>query len=195
MSIQAERGWIDFDANQHLKKVKPVRDFLLGKIGRNSNPFHPYLVHAPIVLLPISFIMDFCAYVPLIHWFTGLTPSSFHVGAYYLLVLGSLFTTASVLTGLAEFSMIPLHSPNWKPALVHACINGCGFLVALTNCFSRKSVAFHAPSKTLLLMNLMTLFALGYSIHLGEKLVYKYSTGVQRAEKKKKADTLGKATQ
>eukprot|EP01112_Ceratiomyxa_fruticulosa_P023069 TRINITY_DN867_c0_g1_i1.p1 TRINITY_DN867_c0_g1~~TRINITY_DN867_c0_g1_i1.p1 ORF type:complete len:202 (-),score=28.49 TRINITY_DN867_c0_g1_i1:174-779(-) len=200
MSVHAERGWIDLDASPSLKKIKPFRDLLLGKIGKNSNPFHPYIVHAPIVLLPLSFCLDFFAYLPFVHWFTGLSSSSFHIGAYFLCLLGSLFATAGVLTGLAEFSTIPLHSPNWKPTAIHACINLCGFLVALANCLGRRSLPYHTPSKTMLLMNFMTLFAMFYSAHVGEKLVYKYSTGVKRVEKqgkalKKKAkDEYGKAT-
>jgi len=200
MSVQTDRGWIDFDRSPSLRKVKPFRDFLLGKIGRNSNPFHPYMVHAPIVLLPLSFLLDFLAYVPFLHWFTGLTSNSFHLGAYYLLLLGTLFATAGVLTGLAEFSTIPLHSPNWKPTAVHACINLCGFLVAVANFFGRRSSLYHAPTKTMLLTNFITLFAMCYSAHLGEKLVFKYSTGVKRigekgkATKKKAKEEYGKAS-
>jgi len=198
----SDSGWLNFNAPT-LRPIRPLRDALLGRFGENAHPLHPAVVHFVVGLLPLSFLMDFVAYVPLLHWFTGITGTSIHSIAYYLLAVGLFATGFSLLTGFAEFSTIPLSSPAFKPALTHASFNAGVFLVGLTNWASRRAIRGHSPSKTLLLLNFMTLFAMAYSVYLGGQLVYKYGTGAQRMgeglKMKKKEElreeSLGKANQ
>ena len=53
--------------------------------------WHPMLVHFPLVLLPLSVAAD------LVGW--RRRREEFHVGAYYLLVLGALGAVVAVLSG------------------------------------------------------------------------------------------------
>jgi len=197
----SESGWLNFDA-PILQPFKPVRDILLGRLGTNAHPLHPAIVHFAVGILPLSFLMDFVVYIPLLHWFTGISVTSIQSVAFYLLAIGLLTSSFALLTGFAEFSTIPLSSPAFQPALLHAALNVGAFLVGLTNWVSRRGIRFHTPSKTLLLLNFFTLFTMAYSVYQGGQLVYKFAAGVQRMGeglKMKKKDemreSLGKANQ
>ena len=56
--------------------------------------WHPFLVHFPLVLLPLSVALDLCAWL-------ARRPSG-HLLAYGLLVLGTISALAAMLTGTAS---------------------------------------------------------------------------------------------
>lgn len=53
---------------QNFSRTNPTisywKSLLQGKIGRNSNPLHPAIVHAPVVLLPLALLFDWLVFVP-----------------------------------------------------------------------------------------------------------------------------------
>jgi len=198
----SNNGWLNMEATPLLRGLKPIRNFLCGRVQNNPHPLHPAVVHFAVALLPLSFMLDILAYVPFVHWITGITTTTIHSVAFYLLLIGVLSSTIAALTGFAEFTLIPLSSPAFKPALLHASLNSGALVVGLMNWISRRSLRYHSPSKTLMLLNIITLFGLFYSAYVGGSLVYKHAIGVQRMGdglKMKKKEELkefgGKASQ
>jgi len=83
----------------------------LGKIGSNSHPLHPALIHLPLSALTLSFSLDaFNLWGPrpnklfdtIFGNLTYLTPATLHEYSYYLSGLGLILAVPAVTTGLAE---------------------------------------------------------------------------------------------
>lgn len=167
--------------------------FLQGKIGRNSNPLHPAFVHAPVVLLPLSFLCDWLTLVPGLSWILGIHHSQFHVFSYYLNLIALLAAIPATLTGLAEFLEVEAKQPSWNKVFIHMMMNIFALLVSALNWSNRSSYDNFSPSWLLMFLNLTTLAGVFMSGHLGGNLVFEHTMGVQRqgdskAKKDKKVD-------
>jgi len=182
---------------QNLARTNPTLSYwtrlLQGKVGRNSVPLHPAIVHAPVILLPLALIFDWLVFAPGLTWLLGVHHSQLHVFAFYLNILALLGSIPAGVTGLAEFVEVPLEQPQWNKVFAHMSLNTFALFVSLINWWSRHSADNFEPSWGLMILNMITLGGVFLSAHIGGMLVYQHGMGVQRQgdglkQKKKEAE-------
>lgn len=120
---------------QNFSRTNPTlsywKSLLQGKIGRNSNPLHPAIVHAPVVLLPLALLFDWLVFVPgltctysarvlrcllCIVGTLGVHHSQFHVFSYYLNLLACITAIPAAGILLCNFgcrSSVDHYCSNW----------------------------------------------------------------------------------
>lgn len=149
-----------------------LRNFLQGKFFQY--PLHTMLVHFPIGLFGLSFLLDLIAWV--------LPPGNALVrGAFYTLATGIGMALLAAIPGLADWTTIRTDHPGKKTATLHMLLNLSSVgLYILNFFFRRESLTATTPPVFPFVLSLIGLGILSFSGYLGGRLVYEHGMGVGR---------------
>lgn len=140
-----------------------------------GHPLHVMLIHFPIGLLPMDWVLSLLAY---------LYPNgSFETAAFYCLIGGVLTGYVAMLSGLLDFIAIPKENKvAIGAALLHGFMNG--FVVLVFSIFAYKAwqadPAVKTSTLTPLLVKGLLLLCLFIGNFLGGKLIYKHHVGLAK---------------
>lgn len=149
-----------------------IKETLQGKPFRH--PLHPALVHFPIGLFVLSFLLDLGSY--LVSEGPGLV-----LGSFYAIALGIIMALLAAVPGLIDYSDIRSDHPGKKTATYHMILNLVVVAVFALNLGLRYSDLSAPQTPALpLLLSLIGLGLLGVSGYLGGKLVFDEGIGVGR---------------
>lgn len=141
-----------------------IKDVLQGKPLRH--PLHPFLVHFPIGLFVLSFLLDLASLI--FRDYQGLVAASF-----YSIVVGVVMALVAAIPGFVDYIDIRNDHPAKKIAIYHMMLNLT--VVALyglnLGLRARNLDSSHTPLLPLLL-SLGALVLLSISGYLGGKMVY-----------------------
>ena len=166
-----------------------LKDFLEGKPLRH--PIHPILVHFPIGLFVLSFILDL----------TGLAcpevPSVLR-SSLYAMLLGIITALLAAVPGFVDYSDIRRDHPGKTTATRHMILNLMVVAIYGINLWVRSS-ALSDPKISLapLLLSIIGIGLLSVSGYLGGRLVYDEGIAVGRHKRKTPTpqDTLNFSTE
>jgi uncharacterized membrane protein/nitrite reductase/ring-hydroxylating ferredoxin subunit len=139
------------------------------------SPLHPALVHLPIALFPLSFILD------LVSWLSPRPELQLVRCAFIAIAVGIATAVVAAIIGLVDYTSIRDDHPAKKTATLHMVLN----LVAV-GLFSAGlglrygSLNLESTGALPLLISVAALGLLGYSGYLGGTLVYDDGIGVGR---------------
>jgi len=156
----------------HLSKLDMLKDFLEGKPLRH--PLHPMLVHFPIGLFLVSFLLDLTSLafpsVP------NLVRSSF-----YAMLLGIITALIAAVPGFIDYTDIRSDHPGKRTATAHLALNLIVVALYGINLGVRSSILndFKTPLAPLIL-SLVGIGLLSASGYLGGRLVYDQGIAVGR---------------
>src|SRR2546421_6127286 len=148
------------------------KDLLEGKPLRH--PVHPMLVHFPIGLFLLSFILDLtslvCPEVP-----------TLVRGSYYAIALGIITALLAVVPGFVDYTDIRRDHPGKRVATAHMSLNLIVVAIYAINLWIRASV-LNDPKISLLplLLSIIGIGLLSASGYLGGRLVYDEGIAVGR---------------
>lgn len=148
------------------------KDFLEGK--PLQHPIHPMLVHFPIGLLLLSFILDLasltCSEVP------KLVASSF-----YAMLLGTITALMAAIPGFVDFSDIRRDHPGKRTATAHMILNLIAVALYGINLWIRAPALSDAKISALpFILSIVGIGLLSASGYLGGRLVYDQGIAVGR---------------
>ncbi len=156
----------------HRSKIEKLKDFLEGKPLRH--PIHPMLVHFPIGLLLLSFLIDLASLafpsVP------NLVRDSF-----YAMLLGLIMALVAAVPGLVDYTDIRSDHPGKPTATAHMILNFMVVVVYGINLGVRSSSLLDPRiSMGPLILSLIGVGLLSASGYLGGRLVYNQGIAVGR---------------
>ena|SRR5687768_966368 len=150
-----------------------LKAILQGKPLRH--PLHPFLVHFPIGLFVLSFLLDIVRSIwPRIE---GLSE-----GAFYSMAAGVVTALISAVPGFEDYTDIRRDHPARKIAVAHMVLNLIVVALYAANIAVRKSQP--SGSYTPILLSAAAILLLSVSGHLGGKLVFDYGISVGRHRRK-----------
>ena len=137
--------------------------------------WHPFLVHFPLVLLPVSVGLDLSAWL-------GRRPSR-HGLAYVILVLGTLSALAALLTGTAAANA-HLTGPVGSHIVRHENLATIVSLLFLVVTIGRLPLQLRGRLEDWAIRMWIAVAAVGCGLlwltgYYGGRLVYRYGVGVQ----------------
>ena len=149
-----------------------LKDFLEGK--PLQHPIHPILVHFPIGLLLLSFILDLasivCSELP------KLVASSF-----YAMLLGTITALMAAVPGFVDYSDIRRDHPGKRIATAHMILNLIAVLLYGINLWIRAPVLSDATIGWLpFILSIVGIGLLSASGYLGGRLIYDEGIAVGR---------------
>src|SRR6266852_5905102 len=155
----------------HRSKIEKLKDFLEGKPLRH--PIHPMLVHFPIGLLLLSFLIDLASLafpsVP------NLVRDSF-----YAMLLGLIMALVAAVPGLVDYTDIRSDHPGKRTAITHMILN---FMLVVTyglNLGVRSSSLLDRKiSMGPLILSFIGVGLLSASGYLGGRLVFAQGISVR----------------
>ena len=150
-----------------------LKDTLEGKPFRS--PLHPALVHLPIALLPLSFVLD------VISRFVATADVRLVQAAFICLLTGIGTALLAAVFGIIDYTEIRDDHPAKKTATTHLILN----LVAVGLFAASAGLRFSTLDQPRvaglpLIVSLVGVALLGYSGYLGGVLVYDDGIGVGR---------------
>jgi uncharacterized membrane protein/nitrite reductase/ring-hydroxylating ferredoxin subunit len=148
-----------------------IRDFLQGKPFRH--PLHPLLVHAPIGLFSLSFVLDIVSHL--------FPMEGFYEGSFYCLIAGLATGVLAAIPGLADYTDIRRDHPAKQKARWHMGLNFAMIAVFGVDAWIRHRDLF--PLKTPALpfaLSLLGIFLLSVSGYIGGTMVYEDGIAVGR---------------
>jgi len=156
----------------HRSKIEKLKDFLEGKPLRH--PIHPMLVHFPIGLLLLSFLIDLASLafpsVP------NLVRDSF-----YAMLLGLIMALVAAVPGLVDYTDIRSDHPGKRTAIAHMILNFMLVVVYGINLGVRSSSLLDPKiSMGPLILSFIGVGLLSASGYLGGRLVYDQGIAVGR---------------
>ena len=149
-----------------------LKDLLEGKPLRH--PIHPMLVHFPIGLFVLSFILDLtslvCPEVP-----------TLVRGSYYAIALGIITALLAAVPGFVDYTDIRRDHPGKRAATAHMTLNLIVVAIYTINLWIRAP-ALNEPkiSLTPLVLSIIGVGILSVSGYLGGRLVYDEGIAVGR---------------
>lgn len=132
---------------------------------------HPVLVHAPIVLLPLSVVGDFVGRVT-----HNSSLVSFGQKAGCIAAVGAV---GSAVTGLIAGEEVNVEGASMDMLMTHRNLNLVATIVATSMAMWR--VSHRRPGAVYLATGMIGIGVLAYTSYLGGKLVYEMGAGVQPA--------------
>src|SRR5438552_14071697 len=160
----------------HRSKIEKLKDFLEGKPLRH--PIHPMLVHFPIGLLLLSFLIDLASLafpsVP------NLVRDSF-----YAMLLGLIMALVAAVPGLVDYTDIRSDHPGKRTAIAHMILNFMLVVVYGINLGVRSSSLLD-PKISIgpLILSFIGVGLLSASGYLGGRLVYDQGIAVGRHKRR-----------
>jgi uncharacterized membrane protein/nitrite reductase/ring-hydroxylating ferredoxin subunit len=152
------------------------KDILQGKPLRHA--LHPFLVHFPIALFVMSFLLDLASQI-----FKPIP--ALVAGAYYSMLTGLLFALIAAVPGAIDYSDIRRDHKAKRVATFHMILNLLAVAIYGLNIGLRTGGS--TPGATPLLPLFLSLACLGIlsvSGYLGGSLVYDHGIGVGRHRRK-----------
>jgi nitrite reductase/ring-hydroxylating ferredoxin subunit/uncharacterized membrane protein len=142
-----------------------------------GQPLHPLLVHLPIGLLVLSYIMDLIN-LPV----TGQNPSvPLATCSFYMLGLGLIGMVVAAVPGLADYTSIRADSPAKRQAWIHLWINAMAFLTFGGSFLSRWLAANRiGPPVVPVGLSTFGIGFLGFAGYIGGQMIYRDGIGVGR---------------
>lgn len=149
------------------------KDVIEGKPLRS--PLHPALVHLPIALFPLSFILDLAS------WVSPRPELGLVRGAFIAIAVGIASAVVAAIAGMVDYTTLRDDHPAKKTATLHMLLNlvAVGLFAAGLG-LRYGSLALDRTAALPLLISAVALGLLGYSGYLGGDLVYNDGIGVGR---------------
>jgi nitrite reductase/ring-hydroxylating ferredoxin subunit/uncharacterized membrane protein len=149
-----------------------LKEFLQGKPFRH--PVHTYLVHFPIGLFVLSFLLDLGSLI--FPSLPGLVP-----GAFYTMLVGVICALIAAIPGFVDYNDIRRDHPARKIATVHMTLNLIAVALYAVNLGLRSgSLSESSVPLAPFVLTLAGLSLLGISGYLGGYMVYDDGVGVGR---------------
>lgn len=149
------------------------KEIIEGK--RLRAPVHTALVHLPIALFPLSFILDLASWLP--------PRPELHLvrGAFIAIATGIATAVVAAIAGVIDYTTIRDDHPAKKTATLHMVLNlvAVGLFAAGLG-LRYGSLELDRTGFLPLLLSFVALGVLGYSGYLGGSLVYNDGVGVGR---------------
>jgi len=148
-----------------------IKQFLQGRPLRH--PLHPLLVHAPIALFSLSFVLDIVSHL--------YPMEGFYEGSFYCLVAGVITALVAAIPGLADYSDIRRDHPAKRKAQWHMGLN-----FAMVGVFAIDASIRHQdlyPLKTPplpLALSIIGIALLSISGYIGGAMIYDDGIAVGR---------------
>jgi len=159
----------------HRSKID-MKDFLEGK--PLQHPLHPMLVHFPIGLFLLSFLLDFGSL--LFPSVPDLVRDSF-----YAMLLGTITALLAAVPGFVDYTDIRSDHPGKRTATAHLLLNLMVVVIYGINLGVRSpSLADSKISSGPLILSLIGVGLLSASGYLGGKLVYDQGIAVGRHKRR-----------
>ena len=140
-----------------------------------GHPMHVMLIHFPIALLPMEWVLSLLAYLYPNHSFT--------MAAFYCLIGGVLSGYIAMLTGLLDLIRIPKENKlAIGTGLLHGFINGLVVLIYTVFAFKAWQGYPQVATSTLamLVVKAVLVGCLLIGNFLGGKLIYKHHIGLSK---------------
>lgn len=156
-----------------------LKDFLEGKPLRH--PIHPLLIHFPIGLFLLSFLLDLATFV---------FPSVPNLvrGSFYTMLLGVIAALVAAVPGFVDYTDIRADHPAKRIATIHLILNLVVVGVYGINLGVRSSTLDELKTPiTPLVLSLIGIALLSASGYLGGRLVY--AEGIAVGRHKRRAPT------
>lgn len=153
-----------------------MNDSLQGKPFRH--PLHPILVHFPIALFVLSFLLDAASFI----WpeFNGLV-----AGAFYCMALGVLTALLAAIPGFVDYTDIRDDHPGKKYATSHMILNLIVVGIYAVNLGIRYSEIHVATTPWIpFFLSVAGIVLLSISGYLGGAMIYDDGIGVGRHRRK-----------
>src|SRR5205823_1138961 len=160
----------------HRSKIEKLKDFLEGKPLRH--PIHPMLVHFPIGLLLLSFLIDLASLA---------FPSVPNLvrGSFYAMLLGLITSLVAAVPGLVDYTDIRSDHPGKRTATAHMILNFMVVVVYGINLGVRSSSLLDPKiSMGPFILSLVGVGLLSASGYLGGRLVYDNGIAVGRHKRR-----------
>jgi nitrite reductase/ring-hydroxylating ferredoxin subunit/uncharacterized membrane protein len=156
-------------------KVRDRRPSALKRLlqGRPfGHPLHPMLVHLPIGLWGLSFVLDVIGLV------TGRDTATLARAAFFMLIAGLLFAAVATITGFADYTDVRKDHPGRKTATLHMVLNLAAFVVFAIS----AGVHHRGPGMAVLstIISAVGVVLVSFSGYLGGVLVYDDGVAVGR---------------
>lgn len=153
-----------------------VKDFLEGKPLRH--PLHPMLVHFPIGLFILSFLLDVASLI---------SPSELYLirDSFYAMLLGVIMALVAAVPGFVDYTDIRSDHPGKRTATAHLILNLMVVALYGINLGVRSSMLSDSRIRTgPLVLSLIGIGLLSASGYLGGRLVYDEGIGVGRHKRR-----------
>jgi nitrite reductase/ring-hydroxylating ferredoxin subunit/uncharacterized membrane protein len=153
-----------------------MKDFLEGKPLRH--PLHPILVHFPIALFALSFLLDVASFI----WpdFNGLV-----AGAFYSIALGVVTALLAAIPGFVDYTDIRDDHPGKKYATAHMILNLMAVGIYAINLGFRYSAIHEATTAWIpFFASVAGIVLLSVSGYLGGAMIYDEGISVGRHRRK-----------
>jgi nitrite reductase/ring-hydroxylating ferredoxin subunit/uncharacterized membrane protein len=140
-----------------------------------GHPLHPMLVHLPIGLLLVSFLLDVAAISE------TLGPNGFVRPSFYAMSFGVLAALLAAVPGLSDYKEIRKDHPAKRVAMQHMVLNFTVMAIYLVNIAIRRPNLNQSQLGVLpFVLSLVGIGLLSWSGYLGGCLVYDNGIGVGR---------------
>jgi nitrite reductase/ring-hydroxylating ferredoxin subunit/uncharacterized membrane protein len=138
-----------------------------------GHPLHPMIVHLPIGLWMLSFVMDVLGFVGALADDTSLVRP-----AYYMLLAGLAFAVLATVTGFADYADVRKDHPARRTATKHMLLNLAAMLVFGVSALYR--IHQTQPDWLPTALSALGVVLVSISGYLGGKLVYDDGLAVGR---------------
>jgi len=153
-------------------KIEKLKDFLEGK--PLQHPIHPMLVHFPIGLFLLSFLLDLASLA------SSSVPNLVR-GSFYAMLLGLITSLVAAVPGLVDYTDIRSDHPGKRTATAHMILNFMVVVVYGINLGVRSSSLLDPKiSMGPFILSLVGVGLLSASGYLGGRLVYDDGIAVGR---------------
>ena len=141
-----------------------------------GHPLHVMLIHFPVGLLPMEWVLSLLAY-----WYAD---ASFATAAFYCLLGGVAAGYIAMLSGLFDLIAIPKENkPAINAALLHGLVNGAVILAYTVIAYKawQGYPQVSTPSLLLLVLKALLVGCLLFGNFLGGNLIYKHHVGINKS--------------
>lgn len=151
-----------------------LKELLQGRVF--GHPLHPILVHLPIGLFLLSFILDAAAMLT-----EPTSPAAFVRPSFYAMALAVITALLAAVPGIADYTEIRRDHPARQTANYHMMLNVAAVAIYLVNLAVRyRDLDDPRPHWLPLAMSLIGVGILSVSGYLGGTMVYDDGVGVGR---------------
>lgn len=152
-----------------------LKNLLQGKPFKH--PLHPALVHLPIGLFALSFVLDLAS--------LGSDSNALVRGAFYTMLVGIIGAGLAAVAGFADYSDIRADHPAKRKARTHMWLNLWAILLYAVNLLFRANALAETTTPLLpLVLSFISVGLISYSGYLGGVMVYDDGVGVGRHRRK-----------
>ena len=142
-----------------------------------AHPLHPMLVHLPIGLWMLSFVLDVIAFAR----DDAYAANAFVRAAFYTLVTGVGFAALAIITGFADYTDVRRDHPARHTANWHMSLNLAAFgIYAIGAILRYRNLDASSPPVLAFILSCLGVVLISVSGYLGGVMVYADGVGVGR---------------